>query len=108
MRLFYEMKSNLYNVYIFKCVSITNISTGHGGCYEAITKKTKQEYNEKQTFFERLYWVVFQFFIRKYCVWENNIFWCSIISTRKHDAGGWRWTQYYITMALRLFSITVI
>ena len=55
MRLFYEMKSNLYNVYIFKCISITNISTGHGGCYEAITKKTKQEDNEKQTFFERLY-----------------------------------------------------
>ena len=56
MRLFYEMKSNLYNVYIFKCVSITNISTGQGGCYEAITKKkTKQEDNEKQTFFERLY-----------------------------------------------------
>ena len=41
MRLFYEMKINLYNVYIFKCVSITNISTGQGGCYEAITKKNK-------------------------------------------------------------------
>ena len=28
--------------------------------------KTKQRENEKQTFFERLHWVVFQFFIQKY------------------------------------------
>ena len=26
MKLFYDMKSNLYNVFILKCVSITNIS----------------------------------------------------------------------------------
>ena len=29
MRLFYDMKSNLYNVFILKCVSITNISIEH-------------------------------------------------------------------------------
>ena len=29
MRLFYDMKSNLYNAYILKCVSITNISVEH-------------------------------------------------------------------------------
>ena len=29
-------------------------------------QKTKREVNEKEAFFERLYWVVFQFFKQKY------------------------------------------
>ena len=29
MRLFHDMKSNLYNVFIMKCVSMTNISIEH-------------------------------------------------------------------------------
>ena len=29
MRLFYDVKSNLYNVFILKCVSITNVSIAH-------------------------------------------------------------------------------
>ena len=35
MRLFYDMKSHLCNIFILKCVSITNISIEHyhGGCY---------------------------------------------------------------------------
>ena len=32
--------------------------------------KKKQAENEKQTFFERLSWVVFQFFIKKYYTWQ--------------------------------------
>ena len=63
-----------------------------------INKKIKQAESEKQTFFERLYWAVFQFFIQKYYTWQNNTFWCRIIST-KHDAGGLYWTKYWITMA---------
>ena len=47
----------------------------------------KQAENEKLTFFERLYWVVFQFFIQKHYTWQNNTFWCGIISTRKMRAG---------------------
>ena len=43
----------------------------------------KQAENEKLTFFERLYWVVFQFFIQKYYTWQNNTFWLGIISTKK-------------------------
>ena len=29
-------------------------------------QKTKREVNEKEAFFERLYWVIFQFFMQKY------------------------------------------
>ena len=54
------------------------------GCYK-ITKK-KQAENEKQAFFERLYWAVFQFFMQKYYTWQNNTSWYAIISTKKHDA----------------------
>ena len=41
--------------------------TLHGGCYEII-KKIKQAKNKKQKFFERLYWVVFQFLLQKYYI----------------------------------------
>ena len=37
-------------------------------------KKKKQAENEKQTFFERLHWVVFTFFIQKYYTMQNNTF----------------------------------
>ena len=33
--------------------------------------------------------VVFQFFIQKYCTWQNNTFWCGIISTKKTLAEGY-------------------
>ena len=56
--------------------------------------RRKQAKNEKQTFFERLYWVVFQVFIQKYYILQNNTLWCGIISTKKHDACGLRWTKY--------------
>ena len=43
MRFFYDMKSNLYNVFILKCASITNICRG---CYYIITKdKTSRKRN---------------------------------------------------------------
>ena len=42
----------------------------------------KKAENKKQTFFERLYCVVFQFFIQKYYIWKNNTFWCGIINTK--------------------------
>ena len=45
-------------------------------------KKTKQAENKKQIFSKRLYWVVFQFFIQKNYAWQNNTFWCGIISTK--------------------------
>ena len=33
--------------------------------------------------------VVFQFFTQKYYTWiQNNTFWCSIISAKKHIAAG--------------------
>ena len=54
----------------------------------------QQTENEKQTFFEVLYWVVFQFFIQKCRTWQNNNCWCDIISTKKHDVGGLPWTKY--------------
>ena len=54
----------------------------------------KQIENEKQTFFEGMYRAVFQFFIQKHYTRQNNTFWCGIISTEKHDAGGLRWTKY--------------
>ena len=34
------------------------------GCYYIVIK-TKQAENKKQTFFEILYWVIFQFFLQK-------------------------------------------
>ena len=37
-------------------------------------KKNRQVENEKQTFFEILDWVIFQFFIQKYYTWQNNTF----------------------------------
>ena len=63
MRLFYDMKNN---VFILKCVSITNISIEH--TWRVLldnNKKTKQPENEKQTLFKKLYCVVFQFFVQK-------------------------------------------
>ena len=54
----------------------------------------QQAENEKQTFFEILYWEVFQFFIQKCRTWQNNNCWCDIISTKKHDVGGLPWTKY--------------
>ena len=54
----------------------------------------KQVENEKQTFFEGMYRVVFQFFIQKHYTRQNNTFWCGIISTEKHDAGGLCWMKY--------------
>ena len=47
-----------------------------------------------------MYWLVFQFFIQKYYTWQNNTFWCGIISTKGHDVCGLRWTKYYITVAI--------
>ena len=50
------MKSNLYNVFILKCVSVINVSIEH--YMEGVIRqqqKTKQAENEKQIFFERLY-----------------------------------------------------
>ena len=58
-----------------------------------IAKKPKQSEHEKQTFFEKLYWAAFQFFIQIYHTWHNT-FWCGIIVTKKHDADGLRWTKY--------------
>ena len=63
MRLFYDMKSNLYNVLILKCLSKTNISA-----------EPKQAENEKQIFLERLYCAAFQFFIQKYYTRQNTTF----------------------------------
>ena len=45
-------------------------------------KKKKKAENEKETFFERLYWAVFQLFIQKYYTWQNHTFWRSIITTK--------------------------
>ena len=67
----------------------------------------KQAENEKQTLLERLYWVVFQFFIQKYHSWQNNTFWncprtlsdAALLLQKKRDAGGLRWTKYLITKA---------
>ena len=36
-------------------------------------KKTKQPENEKQTFFEKLYWVVFQFFVKIHAIMHDKI-----------------------------------
>ena len=34
-----------------------------------------------------------------YCIGQNT-FWCDIISTKKHDAGGLHWTKYWMNMVL--------
>ena len=47
----------------------------------------KQAENEKQTFFEGLHWVVFQFYTQSYFIRQNNTIWCCIISTEKDIAG---------------------
>ena len=53
MRLFYDTKSNLCNVFILNCVSVTSISIEHYVVgVTAKWQKTKQAENEKQTFFE--------------------------------------------------------
>ena len=56
-------------------------------------QKTKREVNEKEAFFERLYWVIFQIFIKIFYfilhyIIQNNTFWCGIISTKQYDVGG--------------------
>ena len=73
---------------LLKYVSITNIIIEHY-MQDAIRQyqKIKQAENKKQQFFERLYRVVFEFFVQKYTR-QNNTFWCGIISRKKHDAGG--------------------
>ena len=59
---------------------------------------SKEGENEKQTFFETFYWVVFQFFIQKYYTWQN-VFDAALLvqkkkkkKKQKRDAGGLRWT----------------
>ena len=59
----------------------------HKHCY-------KQAENEKQTFLEWLYWVVFQFFIQKYYTWQKIPFDAALVQKKKHDAGGLRWMKY--------------
>ena len=63
------------NIFVLKCVSITNISVKH--YMEGVIS-----YEKMKTFFERLYWVAFQFLIQKYYTWQNNTFWCGIINTK--------------------------
>ena len=75
MKLFYDMKSNLYNVLILKYVPVANVSIAH--YMEGVIRqqqKTKQAENEKKKFFERLHWAAFQLFIEKYYTWQNNTF----------------------------------
>ena len=57
----------------------------------------KQVETKKQTFFKRLYGVVFQFIIQKYYTWQKNTFWCNIVKKKKkkkHDAGELHWIKY--------------
>ena len=52
-------------------------------------KNTKEAENEKQTFFERLYWVVFQFFIQKH--YDKVILFDEALlvqKKKKHEADG--------------------
>ena len=76
----------LYNVFILKSVSITNISIEYY-MWVILDNNKKQAENEKQTFFEILYWVVFQFFMQKYYIWQNNTFWCGISTKNTMWAG---------------------
>ena len=76
----------LYNVFILKSVSITNISIEYY-MWVILDNNKKQAENEKQTFFEILYWVVFQFFMQKYYIWQNNTFWCGISTKNTMRAG---------------------
>ena len=92
-RMSYAMKSNFYNVCTLKCASITNVSLEHY-MEVLLDNNIKQAESEKKIFFEQLYWVVFQLFIQKKYKWQNNTFWCDIISTKKHDSGGLRWAKY--------------
>ena len=71
MRLFYDTKSNLYNVFILKCVSVISISIEQ--YMEGVTgqwQKTKQAEKEKTNIFWKFYWAVFQFSTRKYYAWQ--------------------------------------
>ena len=63
MRLLYNMKSNLYSVFVLKCVSITNVIIKH---YMEVLLDNKKHNKQKikNTFFERFYRVVFKFFIQ--------------------------------------------
>ena len=45
MRLFYDMKSNLYNIFIPKCVSSTNLSIEHH--MEGLINNNKQKIKTK-------------------------------------------------------------
>ena len=70
-------------VFILKCVSITNKVYYMEGIIRSQQQqqKKKQAVNEKQACFEKLYWVVFQFFMQKH-TWQNDTSWCTIISTK--------------------------
>ena len=56
MRLSYEIKSNLCNAFMLKCVSMTNIIKEHymEGVINQVITKTIQAEKEKQAFLERL------------------------------------------------------
>ena len=71
-------------------------------------KKAIQVEHEKQTWFERLYWAVFQFFIQNILHDKIVLFYAALLvqkikTKKKHDAGGLRWTKYSVTMS---FAIT--
>ena len=70
MRLFHDMKSIMF---ILKCVSITNLSLEHYIWKVLLDNNKKQnkqktKKTDKETCFERLHQVVFQFFIQKYYI----------------------------------------
>ena len=70
MRLFYDTKSNLHNVFILKCVSVISISIeqymeGVSGQWQ----KNKTSRKGKNKHFWK-FWVVFQFSIQKYYTWQ--------------------------------------
>ena len=46
-------------------------------------KKTKQPENEKQTFFEKLYWVVFQFFVKIHAITHDKIIFDAALLVQK-------------------------
>ena len=73
-------------VFINKC----KYSRLHGGYYYMITKNKT---SRKQKALCESFIVVFQFLIQKYYTWQNNTFWHGIISTKRHDGGGLRWTS---------------
>ena len=90
MRLFYDMKSNLYNVLTLKCLSKTNISAEHYIRLLLDNNKNQNKQKTKNKYSLNDCTVQFFNFSYKNTIHDKILLFDVTLLVKKHDAGGLR------------------